>query len=132
MAYKRILVVDDMRELRIAIKNFLKNAGYHNVFLAESGEVALDIIEYHGINSFSLIITDLYMPNMDGLELLKKIKNLYKDNDVKTMMMSSTKDMGLIHQAAMLGINDFLLKPFDSDEIKLRVANILGFTDQTN
>lgn len=132
MNNQKILIIDDMKELRIAIKDFLKEAGFKNVLQANSGIEALDIIEYYGHDKFSLILTDLHMPGMNGLDFIKNFKEKYNDNQVKIIMMSSASDISTVYDAVMTGIDDFLIKPFDYEDVKKRMSNVFKVKDQTH
>ncbi len=78
---KKILVVDDEKEIRTAIQSFLANLGY-TVEVVETPDEALELI---GKKTFPLIITDLSMPDMDGVELCKQIRKINSDSVIYAM-----------------------------------------------
>lgn len=114
-----ILVVDDQKLTCEQLKMILEKKG-HEVYTAVSGQEALKRLT-EGV--FSLVITDLKMPGMDGLELLKQIKRRYPEISSVVMTAKGTIDTAV--QAMKLGANDFLIKPFGAEEISLVTAKAL-------
>ena len=114
-----ILVVDDQKLTCEQLKMILEKKG-HEVHTAVSGQEALKRLT-EGV--FSLVITDLKMPGMDGLELLKQIKRRYPEISSVVMTAKGTIDTAV--QAMKLGANDFLVKPFGAEEISLVTAKTL-------
>jgi DNA-binding response OmpR family regulator len=113
-----ILIVDDDREIAKLAEIYMRNEGYH-VLQAQDGLEALEIIEGVPVD---LIILDIMMPNMDGLEFCKRIR---VDNQVPILMLSAKvqdidKIMGL-----MTGADDYMSKPFNPLELMARVKALL-------
>ena len=105
----RILVVDDEEGIRKVLNISLSDLGY-NVSTAESGEEALNVFsETHP----SIVLTDIKMPGMDGLELLGKIKNQNPDTEV--IMITGHGDMDLAIKSLQLDATDFVTKPINDD-----------------
>ena len=116
----RILVVDDEEYTRAYFKGILSPEDYH-VSFAKDGSEAL---EKWSNESFDLIIMDIRMPGIDGMEALKRIRVL--DMDTMIIMISAYGDMDSVIDAMRLGANDFFAKPFSSiDKIKLDIKNCL-------
>lgn len=113
-----ILVVDDEKELRDLLEINLKNEGY-NVFKASSGEEALEILDREEIN---LIVLDVMMPDMDGLEVCKKVREKY--NIPILMLSAKVEDMDKI-QGIMTGADDYVCKPFNHLELTVRIRALL-------
>lgn len=114
----KILVVDDEKEIRNLIEIYLKNEGY-DVIKASDGEEALKILEKEDIH---LIILDIMMPKMDGIEVCKKVReNL---NTPILMLSAKSEDMDKI-QGIMTGADDYITKPFNPLELLVRVKAII-------
>jgi len=102
-----ILIVDDEDMLRNLLKAELEQYQYM-VDVAESGEIAIE--KLHD-KRFNLIILDIRMPGMDGLEVLKKIKE--QDLADKVIMLTGVDELKIAHDSLQLGADDFLTKPYD-------------------
>ena len=116
---EKILVVDDDQSIRDTLSNYLKRQEY-DVHSAENGVVALEIIKK--INP-DLIITDVRMPEMDGLELLGKVKEI--DTHIQVIMISAFDDMQSTVKAMQTGAYDYIEKPLEIDKLKLRIKRAL-------
>jgi DNA-binding response OmpR family regulator len=116
----RILVVDDDKMLLEAISYTLENDG-HEVITADDGFQALDIIQKQ--EPLDLIVSDIMMPNMTGLGLLSLLKKFYFDT-VPVILMSTLDKKEVILSAMKLGAHDFVLKPFNIEELSLRVQKL--------
>ena len=117
----KILVVDDEKEIRNLIEIYLKNEGY-DVIKACDGEEALEILEKEDIH---LIILDIMMPKIDGIEVCKRVR---ENLNIPILMLSAkSEDMDKI-QGIMTGADDYLTKPFNPLELSVRVKAILRRT----
>ena len=117
-----ILVCDDDKEIVKAIEIYLSEEGY-NVLKAENGKKALDILKN---NQVHLAILDIMMPEMDGMEVLEKIRE--KDSIPVIMLSAKSEDEDKIN-GLNLGADDYITKPFNSAELIARVnANIRRYT----
>jgi two-component system chemotaxis response regulator CheY len=114
VAYKNLLVVDDFPEMREIIRVMLRNNGYSNVLVADSGNRALRVIETQPI---SIVITDWTMPNMTGIELLCHLKSDPKYFSIPVMMISDVRDSDKVLYAAEEGVDGFLVKPFSEQDL---------------
>ncbi|MDV4149590.1 response regulator transcription factor [Clostridium sp. AL.422] len=113
-----ILVVDDEKEIRHLLEINLINEGY-NVFKASCGQEALDILNREEI---SLMVLDIMMPGMDGLEVCKIAR---ENHNIPILMLSAkTEDMDKI-QGIMTGADDYVCKPFNSLELMVRIRALL-------
>lgn len=115
-----ILVVDDERELCAILKKTLSREGYR-VLTATSGLAALKIIKKEKVN---LLLVDLKMPRMDGLEFLKRAKK--GKCAVTTIMLTAYGSLSSAREAMGLGVCDYLTKPFDLKEVVTLVKEALG------
>ncbi|GJQ58338.1 MAG: sigma-54-dependent Fis family transcriptional regulator [Candidatus Scalindua sp. AMX11] len=123
---KRILVVDDDTALSDMCKELLSNRGY-DVDAIYSGEQALERVRE---GDYSIVITDLVMPGIDGIELMKKIKLLNGRIDV--IVMTSYATVSNAVEAMKLGASDYITKPFKRDELTLIINKILQMQSLEN
>ena len=110
---RRVLVVDDEENLRLVVRTFLKRDGYE-VEVAASGEEALAFVETFGPD---VILTDVKMPRMGGLDLLATLKA--KGNDCTVIVMSAYGNVDLALEAMKAGAYDYIQKPFKAEEVLL-------------
>src|SRR4051812_14908093 len=110
---RRVLVVDDEENLRLVVRTFLKRDGYE-VEVAESGEEALALVESFGPD---VILTDVKMPKMGGLDLLATLKA--KGIDSTVIVMSAYGNVDLALEAMKAGAYDYIQKPFKAEEVLL-------------
>src|SRR4030066_193145 len=120
---KTILVVDDEKSVRESLNKVLSKEGYR-VLEAESGEEALSVCRKEFVN---LVLTDLKMPEMDGLELLKALKLLQPD--VAVVMMTAYGTIEKAVESMKEGASDFILKPFKRFELEKSLSK--GLEHQT-
>ncbi|HEX2964155.1 MAG TPA: response regulator [Syntrophorhabdaceae bacterium] len=114
----RILVVDDNRELREILEEYLRGEG-DNVEGASNGKQAL---EKHSKNPYHLIITDLNMPEITGMEMIKTIQ---KENDAtEFVIITGYASIDSAVEAIKLGAFDYIVKPFRMEELKVVVKNV--------
>src|SRR5471030_1007013 len=104
-----LLVVDDNQQLRMAIKNSLGELGFEQVYLAGSGEEACRILRERSI---AAVISDLDMPGMNGLELLRWVRANLPDAKLPFMLLPCDANQDDIRAAAQAGVNAYLIKPF--------------------
>jgi DNA-binding NtrC family response regulator len=114
----RILVVDDELSIRVSLGDLLKRDGYQ-VEVAESAESALEMLK---TQSFDLLVVDIKMPGMDGLEMLERVKE--DDPDTTVVMMTAYGSIDSAVHAMQLGAIDYVAKPFDPLKIGTLVKQI--------
>ncbi|MFH1672778.1 MAG: response regulator [Pseudomonadota bacterium] len=119
MKMYKILLVDDDHEILTVIDLALVRKGYQ-VTTASSGKAAVDAL---GVTDFDLVLTDLDMPEVDGLAVLKKAKELDLDRGVMIMTGNASQESAI--NALRLGADDYLLKPFSVPALWDRVASCL-------
>jgi DNA-binding NtrC family response regulator len=112
-----ILIVDDEASVRDSLYNWFIEDGYR-VACAENAKVALSLLE---IDVFDIILADIKMPGMDGLEMLRRIKSLRKESIVIVMTAFATVDTAV--QALKDGAFDYVTKPFDPDDLSHLIRN---------
>lgn len=113
------LVVDDEPRLRQVLVHLMKNDGYSCVE-AGNGEEALALLQQHPI---TLVMSDLRMPKMDGLELLRQVRARWPD--VAVVMITAVADVEVAVSCLAIGAMDYLTKPFHLEEVRARVAQAL-------
>ena len=118
---KKILLVDDAAFMRKMIKDTLIKNGYTEVFEAVDGA---DAVEKFGEIGPDLVVMDITMPNMDGLEALKAIRA--KDGSANVVMCSAMGQETMVMDAVRSGAKDFIVKPFKPDRVLKTVTSILG------
>lgn len=114
-----ILVVDDVPTNVILVQTILKKEGYSQLS-ADSGIKALEIAEKKLPN---LILLDIMMPEMDGYEVLKRLKENPKTNHIPVIIMSALSDMQSVVKGYQLGAIEYVTKPFQREELLKRVAH---------
>lgn len=112
---ERILIVDDETNIRYLISEYLKKAGY-NTIEASDAEEALAAIRN---TELQLVISDIRMPGKDGLWLLKKIKEL--NEDLSVIMLTALDDTKVAVDCLKMGAYDYLVKPFNPEELQISV-----------
>jgi DNA-binding NtrC family response regulator len=115
----RVLIVDDEKAMRLALKSLLAKEGYE-VDTAESGEEALRTIEP---GSFHVVITDLSMKDVDGMEVLEHTRRI--DPDTAVVMITAYGSEKVAVAAMKQGAADYLPKPFDNDELRVLVRRVM-------
>jgi len=125
---QRILLCDDEMMNRKVASKILTKEGYE-VIEAENGKEALSLLEKY---KFDLILMDLMMPVMDGFEATKRIKQNEDIATIPLIIISALSDKEAIHKGLSLGADDYLTKPFDLIEFRLRVSNALKMSRLQN
>ncbi|WP_101696806.1 response regulator [Clostridium minihomine] len=118
---KKIMLVDDAAFMRMMIKDTLQKNGYTEIVEAGNGEQALAT---YAAEKPDLILMDITMPVMDGLEALRRLREM--DSSVKVVMCSAMGQETMVVDALKLGAKDFIVKPFKPDRIMKTVNSILG------
>lgn len=117
----KILIVDDAAFMRMMIKENLKKAGYTEFCEAGDGQEA--VTKYQE-ESPGIVIMDITMPIMDGIQALSSIKEF--DANAKVVMCSAMGQESMVVEAIKLGALDFIVKPFKPDRLVQTVRNIIG------
>ncbi len=121
MARGTVLVVDDEEDIRELIGFHLGKEGYQLLF-AESGEKALDVAQ---AKIPSLVILDLMLPGVDGLEVCKKLKGIPKTEHIPVIMLTAKSEEADIVTGLELGADDYVTKPFSPKVLVARVRRLL-------
>jgi len=120
----RILIIDDEEDIRTLIKEYLSEFTCIT-YDAHDGKSALDLLDKKGID---LALIDLQLPDTNGLDLTAKIQSLWPH--VKVILVTGQADRQSLAKALMLGVHDFIEKPFTGEVMKNRVLNSLSSIHQ--
>ena len=118
---KNILICDDAAFMRMMIKDILTKNGYNIAGEAENGKVAVD--KYVETKP-DLVMMDITMPEMDGIQALKKIKE--NDPGATVIMCSAMGQQAMVIESIQSGAKDFIEKPFQADRVLEAVKKVLG------
>lgn len=116
-----ILIVDDASFMRMMIKDILSKNGFTVVGEAENG---LKAVEKYKELKPNLVIMDITMPEMDGIQAVKEIKKI--NNDAKIVMCSAMGQQAMVIEAIQAGAKDFIVKPFNADRVIEAVKKVLS------
>ena len=114
---KNVLICDDAAFMRMMIKNVLVKGGYNVVGEAENGAKAVEKYK-------DLVLMDITMPEMDGIQALKEIKKI--DGGAKVIMCSAMGQQAMVIESIQAGAKDFIVKPFQEDRVIEAVKKAIG------
>ena len=117
----KILIVDDAAFMRMMIKDILTKNGYEIAAEAENGQKA---VEKYSEARPDLVLMDITMPEMDGIQALKKIKAM--DSTANVIMCSAMGQQAMVIEAIQSGAKDFIVKPFQADRVIEAVKKVVG------
>lgn len=117
----KIMLVDDAAFMRMMVKKALTEAGYSDFIEAQDGAEA---VQKYDTEKPDMVIMDITMPNMDGLQALKKIRE--GDPSAKVVMCTAMGQESMVVDAIKSGAKDFVVKPFNAERIVQTVNSILG------
>ena len=120
-----ILIVDDEESIRVSLESILKR-NYHNVKVSSSGLIALEMLQK---DHYDLIISDIMMDDMTGIELLKKSKERYPE--ILILLMTGYANLDTAIEAVRLGASDYLVKPCSKKTILSSIASCLENNTET-
>ena len=118
---KRVLIVDDAAFMRMMIKDILSKNGYEVAGEAENG---LKAVEKYKELMPDLVLMDITMPEMNGIEAVKNIKAL--DPGAKIVMCSAMGQQAMVIESIQAGARDFIVKPFQADRVLEAVRKVVG------
>ena len=119
MLNREILVVDDEKDLRTMIRSIFESAGYTQITTAASGQEALAVMAK---KTPGIIVLDVMMPDMDGFQVLQKIR---EKNNVPVLMLTAKSDEEDKVSGLRLGADDYLTKPFSINELMARIHSLV-------
>ncbi len=118
---KNILICDDAAFMRMMIKDILTKNGYNIAGEAENGIVAVE--KYNEVKP-DLVLMDITMPEMDGIQALKKIRA--NDPNAIVIMCSAMGQQAMVIEAIQSGAKDFIVKPFQAERVLEAVKKVVG------
>ncbi|MGI6344675.1 MAG: response regulator [Bacillota bacterium] len=117
MGVPKVLIVDDQSSIRRLLTEYFQTVGWQTLAAANGQEAVLKLQE-----SPDVILLDMKMPVMDGLETLRHVRSMGKQ--IPVIMMTAYGELGLLHQAKTLGADDTVQKPFDLHALGDKVAEL--------
>lgn len=121
MSKKQVLIIDDQPVMRKLLEQFLKDK--YEVISLENGKEALEWM-YDG-NIPDVVIADLNMPEIDGFEYIKRVRESAFFQDIPLIVLSGEDSSAERIKCLKLGANDYLIKPFNPEELALRINNLV-------
>lgn len=117
----KVLVVDDFSTMRRIVKNLLRQIGFNEIDEAEDGRQAIDKLK---AGNFDFIISDWNMPNLDGMGLLKKVREDEKLNHLPILMVTAEAEKERVVAAIQAGVNNYIVKPFTAEVLREKLEKI--------
>ncbi len=117
----RLLVVDDFSTMRRIIKNILRQIGFTNIEEADDGTSAWEVINKGGID---FIISDWNMPQMTGIELLRKVRSSEEFGDLPFLMVTAEAQQENVIEAVQAKVSNYIVKPFTAETLKQKIDKI--------
>ncbi len=115
----KILVLEDDKELNRTVCAFLNNSGYEAVGCINANEAYDALYE----NTIDLIVSDIMMPGVDGFEFARNVRDV--NNDIPILFMTARDDIASKQWGFRIGVDDYMVKPIDLDELFLRIGALL-------
>lgn len=115
----KILVVEDDRELNRTVCSFLNNSGYEATGCFDANTAYDELYE----KIFDIIVSDIMMPNVDGFEFAKNVREINKE--IPILFMTARDDIASKQRGFRIGVDDYMVKPIDLDELFLRIGALL-------
>ena len=115
----KILVLEDDKELNRTVCTFLNNSGYESVGCVNANEAYDALYE----NMIDLIVSDIMMPDVDGFEFARNVRDV--NNDIPILFMTARDDIASKQRGFRIGVDDYMVKPIDLDELFLRIGALL-------
>ena len=116
-----VLIVDDFATMRRILKNILRQIGFTNIYEADNGKNALNILKKQ---KFDLILCDWNMPEMSGLELLNEIRSDNELKDTPFVMVTAEAQKNNIIEAVQAGVSNYVVKPFTAETINGKLKKV--------
>lgn len=123
----KLLVVDDSSTMRRIIKNTLQRLGYDDILEAEHGLQAWELLDT--IDDINILITDWNMPEMNGLDLVKKVRGDQRFIDIPIIMVTTEGGKAEVITALKAGVNNYIVKPFTPQVLKEKLEAVLGVNE---
>ena len=118
----KFLVVDDFSTMRRIIKTALKQMGIEDITEAEDGKIALQKLK---LKDFKLIISDWNMPNLMGIDFLRRVRADEKYKHIPFLMVTAEARKDNVLEAAKAGVSNYITKPFTAEDLQKKIENIV-------
>lgn len=119
----KILVVDDHESMRRIVKQILHDLGFTNIEMADDGATAYPLLEG---GDFDFLVTDWNMPQMTGIDLLRKVRANDKTKTMPVLLVTAETKKEQIIAAAQAGVNDYVVKPFNAQTLSTKIDRIFA------
>ena len=123
----KILVTDDQSTMRTLITGMLHKLGFSDIDEADDGDVALNKLKGH---PYDLVISDLHMPRMSGLEFLKETRTIPTIKDTRFLMVTTESSRDAVLEAIKLKVNGYVVKPFTIETLREKL-HLIGIESGT-
>ena len=117
----RVLVVDDFSTMRRIVKNILRQIGFTNIVEADDGTTAWEVLNKDRID---FLISDWNMPQMTGIELLRKVRSSEEFADLPFLMVTAEAQQENIIEAVQAKVSNYVVKPFTAEIMKQKIDKI--------
>jgi two-component system chemotaxis response regulator CheY len=121
---KKVLIIDDSNTMRKIVTRSLRQAGleFDTILEAADGQAALDVLEGELVD---IILSDINMPNMDGIEFLRQKQGNGKIKDIPVVMITTEAGSDILNEAMSLGARGSIKKPFTPEQVQEVLGNVL-------
>ncbi len=120
-SHTTVMIVEDNNDVSEYLTKILKD--HFNTLIAANGQEALDLLDHQKPD---LILTDVMMPVMDGWELIEKVKSTPKYSQIPVIVLTAVADSEEKVKGLRMGVDDYILKPFESEELLIRISNLVS------
>lgn len=117
----RVLIVDDFATMRRIVRNILRQLGFTNFVEADDGVMAWEVLERERVD---FIVSDWNMPNMSGIELLRKVRSDARTKGIPFLMVTAEAQQENIIEAVQAGVSNYIVKPFTADTLRQKIDRI--------
>ena len=119
----KILIANNFPEIIMIIRNILRKIGFTNIKEANSGKTVLRVLKRE---KYDLILCDWDMPDMSGMEVLKKIRSDDESKDIPFIMVMAEAQKDNILESVEAGVNSIIVKPFSAETVSVKLNKIFG------
>ncbi len=118
IAEKSVLIVDDMKTIRVKLKQICTQMGIRNIYEAADGVAALEILKTMSVD---LVLSDWNMPNMTGIELIQEVRKIQNFANLPVIFITAEDQKENILKSIMSGVTDYIVKPFPDAIVKQKI-----------